>query len=347
MLGQVFTLFLFFTGHWGQDFTHNVTGLSGTSLCLQPSNIKPKAYSVTWRVQLSSDATSYVILTLKNDSSPNYKSLALNHFNNRLQFTIKNLTLHIKAVQRQDSGSYTLEVVSASGGVSTTRFQVLVFDHVEKPRLQAQVKALDRGLCRVTLSCLVSSNGDVSYAWYNGSELIPMLRNVTHLEPQIDTDGLYTYTCEVSNPVSWANDTLNLTQQCLNAHKKSWFLPFLVVIVVLLITLLLSTLAFFYVKRKRKQSKTSTEEFLTIYADVNDVKIRRNQKQQQEQNFPGEGTTIYCMIQSQHSASTSQDKVNTIYSSVQPFCKVGTQHPRAPNRARLSQKELENFHIYF
>uniref|UniRef100_A0A2I2Y935 CD244 molecule n=1 Tax=Gorilla gorilla gorilla TaxID=9595 RepID=A0A2I2Y935_GORGO len=143
------------------------------------------------------------------------------------------------------------------------------------------------------------------------------------------------------------------------------FWPFLVIIVILS-TLFLGTLACFCVrrrKRKGKQSETSPKEFLTIYEDVKDLKTRRNQEQ--EQTFPGAGSTIYSMIQSQSSAPTSQEPAYTLYSLIQPSRKsgsrkrnhspsfnstiyevIGKSQPKAQNPARLSRKELENFDVY-
>ncbi|KAK2493045.1 hypothetical protein MC885_007238 [Smutsia gigantea] len=293
-----------------------------------------------------------------------YKYGTSNHFNNRLRFSIEDLTLHIEAVQHQDSGLYFLELTNESGQVSWHKFQVSVFDHVEEPRVLGQWKALDTGKCQVTLSCLVSRGGDVSYAWYRGTELIQTSRNLTKLEVQIDINSSHTYICNVSNPVSWAENTLTLTQGCLTGHQKLGFLPFLVMVVILLVTLFLGTLTFFCVRRrKRKRSETSPEELLTIYEDVNNPRIRRNQRQ--KQNSPGEGTTIYSMIQSQPSASTSQETTNTLYSLVQParksgskkkshgpsfnntvYDEVGKREPRAQNPVRLSCKELESFYMY-
>lgn len=52
---------------------------------------------------------------------------------------------------------------------------------------------------------------NVSYIWYRGSELIQTGRDLTTLEEWIDAKGEHTYTCRVSNPVSWANYTHRLT----------------------------------------------------------------------------------------------------------------------------------------
>uniref|UniRef100_A0A8C9BT01 CD244 molecule n=1 Tax=Phocoena sinus TaxID=42100 RepID=A0A8C9BT01_PHOSS len=140
------------------------------------------------------------------------------------------------------------------------------------------------------------------------------------------------------------------------------FLSTLVSTMVLLTALFLGAFTCFYVRRwKRKQSQTRPEEFLTIYEDVNNVQTRRNQ----EQNSPGEGRSIYSMIQSQSSASTSQDNANTLYSLVQSSWKsgskktnrntsfnktiseeVGKKASKAENPARLSRRELENFCVY-
>lgn len=87
-------------------------------------------------------------------------------------------------------------------------------DPVEKPRLLEQWKALDGGRCQVTLSCSVARGGDVSYAWYRGSELIQTPRNLSELEEQVGFGDLHSYTCNVSNPVSWAARTLELAQAC-------------------------------------------------------------------------------------------------------------------------------------
>ncbi|KAI4548760.1 hypothetical protein MG293_001090 [Ovis ammon polii] len=139
------------------------------------------------------------------------------------------------------------------------------------------------------------------------------------------------------------------------------FLFILVSIVILLVALFLGTLTCFCVwRRKRKQSRT-IPEVLTVYEDVNTMRTRRNQ----EQKPPGEGNTIYSMIQSQASASTSQDNANTLYSLVQTprktgskktkrspsfsktiYEEVGKRTSKAENPARLSRRELENFWIY-
>ncbi|MXQ97502.1 hypothetical protein E5288_WYG005343 [Bos mutus] len=283
--------------------------------------------------------------------------LAGSNFN----FTSKDFTLLIEAAQPQDSGLYILEVTSHAGNVWKHQFNVSIFDRVEKPHLVEKWKVLDGGICQVTLSCSVARGGDVSYAWYKGSNLIQIPGNITELVENIDVNASHVYTCNVSNPVSWANHSLQLTQGCQSDHQDFTFLIILVSIVILLMALFLSTLTYICVwRRKRKQSRTSPK-VLTIYEDVNNLRTRSNQ----EQKPLGEGNTIYSTIQAQASASTSQDNANTLYSLVQASWKTGSkkmkQSPsfdktiyeevgkrpsKAENPARLSRRELENFCVY-
>uniref|UniRef100_H0WJ80 CD244 molecule n=1 Tax=Otolemur garnettii TaxID=30611 RepID=H0WJ80_OTOGA len=333
-----------------------VVGLSGESLQLRPNITQRKIYSVEWKRQLPSHSAYHLILTWENGPTPNNESSTLNNFNNKFSFRTENLALLINTAQQQDSGSYCLEVTNESGHVWTVKFQVSVFDRVEKPHLQWQGKVLDRGRCQVSLYCLVSRDRNVTYSWYRGNKLILKARNLTYLEEEID-NNTYTYTCIVHNPVSWNSHSLNLTASCQNVHQEFRLRPLLVTTVIL-ITLLLGSLTCFCMwkrKRKRKQPETSPEEYLTIYEDVKDLKTTRNQetrtvgtfcpaqmcgpgrpqkekkglyvieKQKPKQNSPENESTIYSMIQAQSSVATSQETPNTLYSFVQPSRKSGSK----------------------
>lgn len=312
-------------------------------------------------MQLLSCPETYIILTWKKNSIPKYEDSASKHFNNTLDFNIEDLTLLIKAAKPQDSGRYKLEVTNEAGQVCITQFKVFVFDPVEQPLLHGQWKGLDERKCQVELSCSVSRDSNVSYAWYRDNELISTLRNLTYLEVLTDANDLHIYTCNVSNPVSWASQTLNLTQGCLNVPLRSRFLPFMVTVIFLVTLFLVTLLCFCVWKRKRKQSQTSPEELPTTYEDIKNPQMRRNEKQK----FLEEGSTIYSVVQCQSSSSTPKETTNTLYSFIQPSRKsrfkernhdpsfsctiyeeVGTRQSRAHNPARLSRKELENFDIY-
>ncbi|VFV35268.1 natural killer cell receptor [Lynx pardinus] len=361
-LALVLTL-LFLKGLQGQDSAKRVVGLSGTCLRLwPPKTLAKNIESVQWKRPGPSPSEFSVILTWKCESDHcKDKNWTLNHLNKRFGFITQNLSLTIQAAQQQDSGFYIFEATDEHGKVKNYTFQVSVFDHVGEPHVLQDSKVLEGGRCQVTLSCSVPSGDNVSYDWYRGSVLIETARNHSTLEDQIDANSSHIYTCNVSNSVSWTNRTFIL--HCPGDSQQDKSLHLLVIIVVLLITLFLGALAGFCVwRRKMKQSQDGTEEFLTVYEDVNNVQIKRNQEQ--KPNPPGEGTTIYSMIQSQPSASTSQE-ANTLYALVQPSRKpestkknhgpslnntiyeeVGKRQLKAQNPARLSRRELENFSVY-
>uniref|UniRef100_G3U7I1 Ig-like domain-containing protein n=1 Tax=Loxodonta africana TaxID=9785 RepID=G3U7I1_LOXAF len=258
----------------------HVISVSGKTLWLRPPASQINiSKSVIWKVQRFFSDRKCVILTWKGDCCPKYESWVSDHFNDRLNFTSEDLAISIKAAQQQDSGFYFLESTNVSGKVWKTEFQVSVFDPVENPLLQWDSKALNNETCELNLSCSVSRDENVSYSWYRGSKLIQTPGNLTHLVELIDVNGVHTYTCNVSNPGSWANDTLILTQACLGAHQNFRFLSLLVIIsVILLVILFLGTLTSFCVwRRKRKRSRERAEDSLTVYEVINNLQIRRNQ----------------------------------------------------------------------
>lgn len=364
MLGQALTLtlLLLLQGHRGQGSAERVVGLSGQQLFLQPLGVPTKHInSAQWKVKWYLASEFSVILTWKNGSDVKYVPQTSNHFDSKLSFTTENLALLIKAVRLNHSGCYNLEVTDENGKVDNHYFQVSIFDHIEMPQILKEWRVLEGDTCQLFLSCSVSSSGNVSYAWYRGSELIQTEMNLTRSEEQVVNDS-YIYTCNVSNPVSSANHTLRLTQGCPTASKQDNFVYFLVIVGICLLILFLVTLTCFCVwRRKKRQSAACRGEPLTVYEDVNHVQMGRNQEQ--NQNPPGEGSTIYSVIQSQSSAPTSQEN-NTLYALVQPSRKseskknqsssfshtiyeeVGKRQLNAQNPARLSRKELENFRIY-
>uniref|UniRef100_A0A452FMX1 Ig-like domain-containing protein n=1 Tax=Capra hircus TaxID=9925 RepID=A0A452FMX1_CAPHI len=217
MLGQVLalTLLLLIKGHQGQGSADDVFGISGEPVRLRAPSLQTNIYSVKWKMPSYSNSSNNFMLSWKNGSGWTEERGALNqtlnHFNQRFNVTSKDFTLLIKAAQPQDSGLYVLEVTNHSGKFWEHKFHVSIFDRVEKPHLVKKWKVLDGGVCQVTLSCLVTRGGDVSYAWYKGSNLLQIPGNITELVENFDVNGSHLYTCNVSNLVSWANHSLQLT----------------------------------------------------------------------------------------------------------------------------------------
>lgn len=60
----------------------------------------------------------------------------------------------------------------------------------------------------------------MTYTWYRGGEWIPTPRSPFRLEEQVDVNGGHIFTCNVSNPVSWAHQSLQLGQGCGSAPQS-------------------------------------------------------------------------------------------------------------------------------
>uniref|UniRef100_A0A8C6RNK1 Natural killer cell receptor 2B4 immunoglobulin domain-containing protein n=1 Tax=Nannospalax galili TaxID=1026970 RepID=A0A8C6RNK1_NANGA len=346
------------------DSTEDVAGVSGSSLCLRPYDVWIKYDSFQWKKRLESG--SYELLTGYNFKGQKCPYFDVNNSNNTFSLNNETLTFLIKSAKPQDSGHYFLEVTNSNGQVCTKHFMVLVLDHVEKPHLQVQWKTLDDGMCEVSLYCLVYGDDNVSYALYRGrSTKISTERNFTHQENQTDVSGLLTYTCNVSNHVSWESHTLNFTQGCLSVPLKSGFLPLLVVIIIL-VALFLGVLICCYVWDKRRQS---------LYEDVKD-QVRRNQpgpstslrslsaglEDDREQRrldgclieviinpFPSLFFTSFLALPKEKKGKPNESGSKKNHSpsfNCTVYEEVGKRYSKAYNPARLSRKELENFDIY-
>lgn len=347
------------------DSTEDVAAVSGKTLWLRPSNIQTKNVSVEWKMKLQDSKFKILIYY-------HYNKKQTEGLNDIYDFNLSDFALGIKSAKLEDSGYYELEITNDSGGICTKRFRILILDHVENPDLQGEWKTQADGMCQLSLYCSVSKDDNVSIALYRGSKLISTLRNFTYLENQTDASSLHTYTCNISNKASWASDTRNFGQGCQSVPPKFRFLP-LAVIIVILVLLFLGAVSCFCVRdKKRKQSQSDPKEFLTIYEDVKNLQVRRNQvghsgaseslsviqengreqreanrclfeEQTLEQKPPGDGGTIYSMIQYK---SGSKKRNQNHSSSCTVYEEVGSQCLNTRNPARLSRRELENFDVY-
>ncbi|XP_051004311.1 natural killer cell receptor 2B4 [Acomys russatus] len=334
------------------EFSEDVLGVSGETLWLKPSNIEAETSSVDWK-KTAGRRTKEVILQWNPSDDKELINTSSKTNNSSYVFKTGDFSLGIQSAKKSDSGHYHLEITDKNGAVCNKKFQVFIFDRVETPQLHHQWKTWANGLCQLSLYCTVPDDNNVTYALYRGDTLISEQRNGTHWENQTDASSLHTYTCNVSNKVSWANHTLSLTQGCQSVLLKFKLLA-LVVLTVILVTLFLGAIICFCMwAKKRRQSQSSLKENLTIYEYIMDPQVRRDQHrhsrvsgsspfvqedergqrerdnclykdQMLEQKSPGNEGTIYSMIQYKPSDSTSQEKCS-IYSTVQPCRKSGSE----------------------
>uniref|UniRef100_A0A8C3TH19 Ig-like domain-containing protein n=1 Tax=Chelydra serpentina TaxID=8475 RepID=A0A8C3TH19_CHESE len=196
-----------------------VAAISGESVQLQPVKLPEPWAEMTWKVTLDS-AEMYRIVTFNKGEHPDLGSSP--HFISRVTFHPENLSLQIDAVNKSDSGLYTLEADPRNGRVDITTFRVSVFgsflsDRVQQPNLTVLSAHQELSQCNVTLSCSVPGTDRVTYSWSRGTSRIPSDRDrelhghqsLLHVVIKADSSDTF-YSCNASNQASWGADTVDV-----------------------------------------------------------------------------------------------------------------------------------------
>uniref|UniRef100_A0A8C3TDS9 Ig-like domain-containing protein n=1 Tax=Chelydra serpentina TaxID=8475 RepID=A0A8C3TDS9_CHESE len=178
-----------------------VAAISGESVQLQPVKLPEPWAEMTWKVTLDS-AEMYRIVTFNKGEHPDLGSSP--HFISRVTFHPENLSLQIDAVNKSDSGLYTLEADPRNGRVDITTFRVSELSQ-----------------CNVTLSCSVPGTDRVTYSWSRGTSRIPSDRDrelhghqsLLHVVIKADSSDTF-YSCNASNQASWGADTVDVKPLC-------------------------------------------------------------------------------------------------------------------------------------
>ncbi|CAK6439869.1 unnamed protein product [Pipistrellus nathusii] len=286
MLGPAFTfLVLFLHGRHSQAAAsclgprppdEAVVRRSGTSFHLGPSDTPPAVSSLEWKAQLRSEEGTRVLFTWRDGGSSEGERWGSGR--HRLRLSTSRLSLLFEAAQQDDSGTYSLEVTSEAGAVRTHCFLVSVLDAVRQPELRLlEQRAAPGGRCRVTLNCSASGGGDVAYTWSRGGQAIPPPRSPFRLEEQTGAGGLHTYTCNASNAVSWASQSLQLGPGCGSAGHELSLLPLLMIILVPKLMLLGTLTCVCMWRRGRKPAEPGPQEALTVCEDARSPPIGSGQ----------------------------------------------------------------------
>ncbi|XP_057595980.1 CD48 antigen-like [Hippopotamus amphibius kiboko] len=201
---------------------------SGSNVSLQISSLPAKYKSLTWFYTADQKIVGW------DSSKPKYFKTK---FENRAKRDLPNGILHIHKVQEEDSGTYLLKVLKDTRDEEEERIQLVVLDPVPKPVINV-TKIQDANNCYPILSCCypilscMIQEQSVNYSWCADFTL-KLLHNsvlkVTHTPQNYSRS----YTCQVSNPVSSQNDTVNFISACglAPSSKVAWTTTWLVVMV--------------------------------------------------------------------------------------------------------------------
>ncbi|KAM6217226.1 SLAM family member 8 [Rhynchocyon petersi] len=140
-----------------------------------------------------------------------------------------NLSLELRPLEPGDSGNFSVLLVDTGGQVQTQTLQLKVYDAVPRPTVQVYIAAAGdtqtSKTCQVFLSCWAPNNSDVTYSWRQegtigfGLEPQGLFANGQVLRISLGPrDKNVTYSCIVSNPVSWDLATVTPWESC---HREA------------------------------------------------------------------------------------------------------------------------------
>ncbi|XP_059976587.1 CD48 antigen [Mesoplodon densirostris] len=202
--------------------------ISGSNVSLPISSLPSNCKSLTWFYTTEQKIVEW------DSGQPKYFNTK---FKDRVKLDLQSGTLHIHNVQKEDSSTYLLMVLKDTGDEDEWKISLMVFDPVPKPKIKVK-KTQEVNKCYLTLSCVIQDQ-PVNYTWYAQSlptEFQSSVLEVTHVPQNYSRS----YTCQVSNPVSSQNNTVNFTSPCVLASSSgvAWTATWLVIMVATVLGLL-------------------------------------------------------------------------------------------------------------
>ncbi|XP_022346628.1 SLAM family member 8 isoform X1 [Enhydra lutris kenyoni] len=136
-----------------------------------------------------------------------------------------NLSLELRPLESGDSGNFSLLLVDTGGRSRTQVLRLKVYDVVPRPVVQVFIavpgEAQPPKTCQVFLSCWAPNISDITYSWRRegtidfGMEPSDLFTDGQVLRVSLGPgDKSTTYSCIVSNPVSWDLATVTPWESC-------------------------------------------------------------------------------------------------------------------------------------
>lgn len=142
---------------------------------------------------------------------------------------LSNLSLELRPLQSGDSGNFSVLLVDAGGQALTQMLRLQVYDAVPTPVVQVFIAipgdAQLPKTCQVFLSCWAPNISGITYSWRRegtvdfGVETPGLFEDGQVLKASLGPgDKTVTYSCIVSNPVSWDSASVTPWESC---HRKT------------------------------------------------------------------------------------------------------------------------------
>ncbi|XP_043088365.1 CD48 antigen [Puntigrus tetrazona] len=243
----------------------------------------PEFDDLSWRKDKSEMIVRYTNETKRVKLHPSYKD--------RVDFNDKTFSLTLKNIQETDSGLYIARV-SGETETDIATYRVSVIDAVEAPVLNSKVSSSDS--CTVNFTC--SAQEFMINSTYQNNRCSP-----EEVTSQINTLILdcseESIICNHSNPVSWKEVRMSITQICeekerpfLHSSGPSYMFVLLIVCVVVGV---IGVFAGLILCCKNKRGADDTD-----YDDV------------ETQKMTGDTwtTVTYCTVGRHHTPSSARDR---------------------------------------
>uniref|UniRef100_A0A671KUF3 Si:ch211-209f23.6 n=1 Tax=Sinocyclocheilus anshuiensis TaxID=1608454 RepID=A0A671KUF3_9TELE len=210
----------------------------------------PEFDDLYWKNDKSENIVKYTSESKKEKRYSSYKD--------RMDFNNKTFSLTLKNMQKTDSGLYTA-IVAAESDNNIVTYRVSVIDAVEAPVLTVNSSGSSDS-CTVSFTCR-GHDFTLSSTFVYGS------CSREEVTSQINTLILFcsveAIICNHSNPVSWKEDRINITQLCeeneitqmtTNSYGSSYMTGLIIVFGIVGVILFAGLILYCYCKNKKGMS---------------------------------------------------------------------------------------------
>ncbi|XP_016046974.2 SLAM family member 8 [Erinaceus europaeus] len=140
-----------------------------------------------------------------------------------------NLSLELQPLRAGDSGNFSVLLVDSGGRAWSQMLQLQVYDAVPRPVVQVFVAVPGNTqppqTCQVFLSCRASNTSDITYSWqWEGPTDMGVEPSALFMDGRVlraslgPRDQGMTFSCIVSNPISWDVTTVTPWESC---HRQA------------------------------------------------------------------------------------------------------------------------------
>ncbi|XP_023372134.1 CD48 antigen [Otolemur garnettii] len=221
-----------------------VKAISGSNVSLQIPERLPDDYTkLTW---LYTAQQKIVEWSPDKPMNPKYFD---SKFKGRVTLDPQSGALNISNTQKDDSSTFRIKMLNASGVAQTWNILLQVFDPVRKPVIKIETIRQENNNCYMKLSCAIPDQSpdqcvNCTCTWLEDSGPLPKecLSSALELNVLVPQNYSMFYTCLVSNPVSSESDTVYFTPPCTLSRSSSsgvnWIASWLIVMVPTILGLL-------------------------------------------------------------------------------------------------------------